>query len=134
LNRQQKQSATILSVALDSREELQIMVDWIAEEDGKKPDYTFLSDPGHLVVNRYGLWNPNVAQEVAEPAPGVAHRNFASRPSRGYTNPATFVIDRLGVVRHRYIHDVDQRVRPTNRQIARDLAAVATTPTTPKTP
>jgi peroxiredoxin len=124
LDRREQKSATILSVALDSREELQIMVDWIAEEDGKKPDYTFLSDPGHLVINRYGLWNPNVAKDVAEDAPGVAHRKFSARPGRGYTNPATFVIDRQGVVRCKYIHDADQRLRPSIRQIARDLAAV----------
>ncbi len=123
MDREQKKSATILAVALDSREELQLMVDWVAEVDGKKPEYTFLSDPGHLVINRYGLWNPNVTEEVVEDAPGVTRHRKPVRPGRGYTNPATFVIDRLGVVRWRKTHAVDQRVRPTNRQILRALAA-----------
>ena len=88
---------------MDPKADLQKMVDRISKEDGKAPDYVFLSDPGHRVINRYGLLNPN--------------------DPRGIPHPTTYVIDRRGVVRWKFT-EVNYRVRPTNAMILDALKAI----------
>ena len=90
----------VLAVAIDSKADLQRMADKISKEDGKPPGFVFLSDPGHRVIDRYGLLNPD---------------------GRGWPHPATYVIDRQGVVRWKFV-EVDFRVRATNEQILEALA------------
>lgn len=80
-----------------------MMVERISREDGVLPDYTFLSDPGHRVIDRYGLLNTD--------------------SDRGIPHPTTFVIDRRGVVRWKFI-EVDYRIRPSNEMILEALATV----------
>jgi peroxiredoxin len=76
----------------------------VAEEQGSPPpDFMFLSDPGHRVIDRYGLLNPD------------------SR--RGIPHPTTFVLDRDGVVRWKFI-EIDYRVRPTNEMVLEALQEV----------
>jgi peroxiredoxin len=89
-------------VSVDSRLDLQKMVDRIAQSDGRRPDYTFLSDPGHRVINRYGLWNP---------------------AGRGWPYPTVLVIDRQGLVRWKFT-ELNYKIRPTNEMILRALAKV----------
>lgn len=74
------------------------MIDRVAADDGVDPDFIMLSDPDHRVIDRYGLFNPD--------AP----------PNRPLPHPATYVIDKEGVVRYRFV-EVDYRVRPTNEDI-----------------
>ena len=93
----------LLAVSVDARADLQKMVDRISKEDGQAPDYVFLSDPGHRVINRYGLLNPN--------------------DPRGIPHPTTYVIDRRGVVRWKFT-EVNYRVRPTNAMILDALKAI----------
>jgi peroxiredoxin len=102
LSREEKKSTAILAVAVDSREDLQKMVDRITKTDGRRPDYFFLSDPGHRVIDRYGLWNP---------------------AGRGWPHPTAMVIDRLGMVRWKFT-EVNYKIRPTNDMILRALASV----------
>jgi peroxiredoxin len=90
----------ILAVAIDSKADLQKMADKISRDDGRPPGFVFLSDPGHRVIDRYGLLNPD---------------------GRGWPHPATFVIDRQGVVRWKIV-EVDFRVRASNQQILEALA------------
>jgi len=93
----------LLAVAIDAREELQKMVDRVAaENDGRKPDFPFLSDPGHRVIDRYGLLNPG---------------------GRGWPHPTTYVIDRAGVVRWKFT-EVNYKIRPTNAMILEALGAI----------
>jgi len=73
--------------------------------DGMKPDFTFLSDPEHGVIARYGVLNP-------------------AGTRRGIPHPATFVIDKKGVVQWRDIQ-TDYKIRPTNAAV---LAAVKALP------
>ncbi len=87
-------------MAIDDRADLQKMVDRIVKEGGPRPDYTFLSDPGHRVIDRYGLYNPE---------------------GRGWPHPTVYVIDRAGVVRWKFT-EVNYRVRPTNEMILEALA------------
>lgn len=88
----------IVTVSVDDHEGMQLMIDRVAADDGVAPDFIMLSDPDHRVIDRYGLFNPD--------AP----------PNRPLPHPATFVIDKDGVVRYRFV-EVDYRVRPTNEDI-----------------
>ena len=95
----------IVTVSVDDREGMQLMIDRVAAEDGMAPDFIMLSDPDHAVIDRYGLFNEN--------AP----------PNRPLPHPATYVIDKEGVVRYRFV-EVDYRVRPTNEDILEVLKAL----------
>jgi peroxiredoxin len=90
----------IVAVAIDDKPDLQKMVDRITQTDGRRPDLIFLSDPGHRVIDRYGLWNP---------------------AGRGWPHPTVYVIDRQGVVRWKFT-EINYKIRPTNDMIRRALA------------
>ena len=105
LDDDQRRTTQILAVSVDGPENLQKMVDRISAEDGIAPDFPLLSDPGHAVIDRYGLFN-------AEDPRG-----------RQIAHPATYVIDRDGVVRWKMV-EVNYRIRPTNEDILRELAAL----------
>lgn len=62
-----------------------------------------MSDPGHRVIDRYGLLNPD--------------------NPRGIPHPTTFVIDRDGVVRWKFI-EIDYRIRPTSEMVLEALQQV----------
>lgn len=102
LTEQQKRTTQILAVSVDGPENLQKMVDRISLEDGVAPDFPLLSDPGHAVIDRYGLFNP------ADPR------------GREITHPATFVIDTAGIVRWKMV-EVNYKIRPTNEDVLREL-------------
>ena len=102
MTQEQKRDTRILAVSVDDAEDLQRMVDRISEE-GPAPDFTFLSDPGHRVIDRYGLFNEGYRRPVP--------------------HPTTLVIDRRGVVRWKFV-EVDYKVRPTNQQIIEALEEI----------
>ena len=79
------------------------MAEKISKDDGKPPGFVFLSDPGHRVIDRYGLLNPD---------------------GRGWPHPTTLVIDRRGVVRWKIV-EVDYKVRPSNEQILEALGRLS---------
>lgn len=83
-------------MSVDDAGKIELMRDRIERERGSKPDYLFLSDPGHRVIDRYGLLNEG--------------------DDRGIPHPTTFVIDTAGVVRWKFI-EVNYKVRPTNEMI-----------------
>jgi peroxiredoxin len=62
-------------------------------------DFPLLEDKDHKVINRYGIFNPN---------------------NKGWPHPTTYVIDKQGVVRWRFI-ETDFKKRPTNGQILEAL-------------
>ena len=99
LNESGKQNVELLALSIDNREMMQKMADKIAA-DGVKADFTFLSDPGHRVIDRYGLLNPS---------------------GQGWPHPTTYVIDRQGVVRWKFT-EVNYKIRPTNEMILEALA------------
>ena len=100
-------------MSVDDRDGMRKMVDRIVKDDGKAPDFVMLSDPGHAVIDRYGLFNEN------------------SSPRRPLPHPATYVIDAEGVVRYRFV-EVDYKVRPTNEDLLEVLKALnSQTDTTP---
>ncbi len=80
-----------------------MMVDRIVNKDGRAPEFTFLMDPGHRVIDRYGLLNPR---------------------GRGWPHPTVYVIDRKGVVRWKFT-EVNYKIRPTNEMILEALQEVS---------
>lgn len=95
LDENKKKDVELIALSIDNRELLQTMADKIVK-GGAKPDFTFLSDPGHRVIDRYGLLNPD--------------------NPRGIPHPTTYVIDRKGVVRWKFT-EVNYKIRPTNKMI-----------------
>ena len=100
----QRENTEILAISVDDRELQQRMIDRVAEQDGIAIEFPLLSDPDHRVIDRYGLFN------TEDPR------------GREIAHAATFVIDRDGIVRYRFV-EIDYRVRPTNEDI---LAVLAT--------
>ena len=74
------------------------MVDRISADDNLAPQFPFLTDPDHQVIDRYGLFNADDPR------------------GRQLTHPATYVIDREGIVRWKFV-EVDYRVRPGNQDV-----------------
>ena len=91
-----KQDTEMLVVSIDDEKGTQTAMTRITA-DGMKADFSFLSDPEHAVIARYGVMNP-----------------AGSR--RGIPHPATYVIDKQGVVRWRDIQ-TDYKIRPTNAAV-----------------
>lgn len=77
----------------------------IADKAGQ--DFPLLSDPDHRVMDRYGLLN----EKSKRPVP----------------HPATYVIDRKGVVRWKFI-EVDYKVRPSNEDVLKEVLRVESAP------
>jgi peroxiredoxin len=101
----QKETTQILALSVDAPEDLQQMVDRISADDNLAPTFPFLFDEGHRVIDRYGLFND------ADPR------------GRQITHPATYIIDREGVVGWKFI-EVDYRIRPSNEDVLAALAEV----------
>ena len=89
----------ILVVSNESQEDLTKAYNAISGNNGKADQIIFLSDAGHKVIDRYGIFN--------ESGKGVPH-------------PATYVIDEQGIVQWKFV-EVDYTVRPTNPQILEAL-------------
>ena len=104
LDAEMKKDTELLAVSVDDEKGTAQTIARISA-DGTPPDFAFLSDPDHAVIARYGILNPNGG-------------------SRGIPHPATYVIDRDGVVRWRDI-ETDYKIRPTNEAV---LAAVRALP------
>lgn len=96
--------AELLVVSIDGDAETRMAVARIAN-DGVQPDFTFLSDPDHAVIDRYGVLNPSGSR-------------------RGIPHPAAYVIDKQGIVRWRDVQ-TDYKVRPTNSAIVAALRQVS---------
>jgi peroxiredoxin len=105
LTEEQEASTQILALSVDDPEDLQRMVDRISADDQIAPRFPFLTDPGHRVIDRYGLFNPDDPN------------------GRQITHPATYVIDMEGVVRWKHV-EVDYSVRPSNQDILEVLAGL----------
>ena len=99
-----KKGTEVLVVSIDDDKGTESTIAKVSA-DGTKPEFTFLSDPDHAVIARYGILNP-----------------AGSR--RGIPHPATYVIDKKGIVQWRDIQ-TDYKIRPTNAAV---LAAVKALP------
>ncbi|MBC8087158.1 MAG: redoxin domain-containing protein [Phycisphaerae bacterium] len=98
-----KKNTELLVVSIDGDNETKQTVARVGK-DGMAPDFTFLSDADHAVIARYGVLNP-------------------AGTRRGIPHPATYVIDRQGIVRWKDIQ-TDYKIRPTNEAILTAVKAL----------
>ena len=82
-----------------------MMKDRVMEESQVTLNFTILTDENHLVIDRYGLFNPN--ESKWRPVP----------------HPTAMVIDQDGVVRWKFT-EVNYKIRPENEDILAALAEV----------
>ncbi len=94
LDDQGRQDTELIALSIDPPDLLRKMARQVAAR-GRTPTFTFASDSGHRVIDRYGLLN--------EQSPGWPH-------------PTTYVIDRTGVVRWKST-EINYKVRPTNQMV-----------------
>ena len=95
----EKEQVQILAISLDTPDESRLMAEEISKYPGAL-DFPLLSDSGHRVVDRYGIYHP------AEIKPGIP-----------YT--VTYIINKDGVVAHRFYDEHGHR--PTNEQLREQL-------------
>jgi peroxiredoxin len=103
LDAELQKDTELLVLSVDGANETKQTISRIGS-DGGKSEFIFLSDPEHAVIDRYGLLNP-------------------SGTRRGIPHPATFVIDKTGVVRWRNV-ETNYRIRPDNATILEALRAL----------
>lgn len=99
MKQENRYDTQIVALSIDDREHLDSMVARVAATDGRTIDFTMLSDPGHRVIDRYGLLNPS---------------------GRGWPHPTTYVIDKSGRVRWKFT-EVNYKIRPTNAMVLEAL-------------
>jgi peroxiredoxin len=102
LTPEEKNRVQILAVSIDSHGDSKKFVQKLKEKFTGDLDFPLLEDKDHKVINRYGILNPN---------------------SKGWPHPATYVLDKQGVVRWRFI-ETDYKKRPTNAQILEALRKI----------
>jgi peroxiredoxin len=95
--------AVILAISVDSRENLKKTLARLLDNT-MQSRIVLLSDPDHKVINQYGLLNPD---------------------SKGLPHPATYVIDKRGVVRWKFV-DVNYKIRPDSKQVLKALKSIET--------
>ncbi len=82
-----------------------MMIDRVAEQDGRVLEFGLLSDPDHSVIDRYGLLNQMDPQQ------------------RPIPHPTVFLVDQDGIVRWKFI-EINYKIRPTNSNILEALEAL----------
>lgn len=82
------------------------MIEFIRYATGQL-DFPLLSDYAHEAIDTYGIRSP------------IDH----ARPVMPYT--VTYIIDKQGVVRHRFI-DPEHGTRPTNEELREELKKIGT--------
>jgi alkyl hydroperoxide reductase subunit AhpC len=103
LTREEKENVQILTVSIDSHEDSKKFVQKLKERFSGDLDFPMLEDKNHKVIDRYGIYNPD---------------------GKGWPHPATYVIDKQGVVRWKFV-EVDYKKRPTNEQILQALRKIS---------
>ena len=86
-------------MSIDNHDLSKKFIQKLQERSPGNYDFPFLEDRNHKVIDRYGIFNPD---------------------GKGWPHPATYVIDKQGIVRWKFI-EVDYRKRPTNAQILSEL-------------
>ncbi len=90
-------------MSIDPRDKALFLRDKLKDQPGF--NFPLLSDANHRVIDRYGLLN--------------------EKSPRGIPHPATYVIDRQGAVRWKFV-EVDYKVRPSNEDVLTQVRKVET--------
>lgn len=102
MTKKEKQNVQILAVSIDNHETSKKFVQKLKERFPGEFDFPLLEDKNHKVIDRYGILNPD---------------------GQGWPHPATYVIDKQGGVRWKFV-EVDYTKRPTNEQILAALRKI----------
>ena len=102
MTKDEKEKVQIIAVSIDSHDESKNFVQKLQERFPAGFDFPMLEDKNHKVIDRYGILNPD---------------------GKGWPHPATYVIDKQGVVRWKFV-EVDYRKRATNNQILKVLRTI----------
>lgn len=102
MTKEEKENVQILTVSIDSHEDSKRFVQKLKERFPGDLDFPMLEDKDHRVIDRYGILNPD---------------------GKGWPHPATYVIDKHGVVRWKFV-ETDYKKRPTNEQILQVLRQI----------
>jgi peroxiredoxin len=102
-----KSKTQILGVSPDDSDGSHKMVERVTKESGGPPGFPLLADMDFKVINRYGVFNPDLFNGHKVPYPCV------------------FVLDRSGKVTWRYL-DTEKQTRPENADILKALADIET--------
>ncbi len=93
--------AAVIAVSVDTLEQSRKVISQLRSQGHDPSALVFLEDAGHRVIDRYGLLNT----------------------SYGIARPATFVIDKSGVVRWRFF-ERSYRERASNEAILEALEQI----------
>ena len=102
MTKEEKETVQILAVSIDSHDDSKKFVQKLKERFAGDLDFPMLEDKDHKVIDRYGILNPQ---------------------GKGWPHPATYVIDRRGTVRWKFI-ETDYKKRPSNEQILAALREI----------
>jgi peroxiredoxin len=86
-------------VSVDTQADTRKFIEKLREGFPGNYNFPFLEDQNHKVIDRYGILN---------------------RDGKGWPHPATYVIDKQGMVRWKFV-EIDYRQRPSNEQILSEL-------------
>jgi peroxiredoxin len=97
----------LLAVSVDDHERTKQLIDKIAADGNGAVNFTMLSDPGHKVIDAYGLHDPA----------------YHGTRFDGIPHPSVYVIDKNGRVAWAKV-ETDYKVRPSNADIRAALEAL----------
>ena len=94
------QRIRLLAVSVDDADQTRELVRKITSDGNGPVTYTMLSDPGHKVIDAYGLHDPT----------------YDGTKFEGIPHPAVYVIDKNGTVTWAKVES-DYKIRPSNSDI-----------------
>lgn len=97
----------VLAVSVDDHEKTKQLINKIAADGNGPVNYAMLSDPGHKVIDAYGLHDPA----------------YDGTKFDGIPHPTVYVIDKNGRVAWAKV-ETDYKVRPSNADIRAALDAL----------
>ena len=97
----------LLAVSVDDHEKTKQLVEKIAADGNGPVNYPMLSDPGHKIIDAYGLHDPA----------------YDGKKFDGIPHPAVYVIDKNGRVVWARVES-DYKVRPSNADIRAALQSL----------
>ncbi len=97
----------LLTVSVDDHEKSKQLAEKIASDGKGSVNYAMLSDPGHQIIDAYGLHDPA----------------YDGKRFDGVPHPAVYVIDKDGRVAWARVES-DYKVRPSNEDIRAVLASL----------